>query len=324
MTSRSLNPTAYPVGVVRSQASIRLRGRISAEAARRRRMNRSGRWKNGTSHARDATALVRAAARPLPAGREPGNPRAPVRGAAARARRPRTRHLRRQRHEPRAGAGRRRASRSCCRRTCSGAPSTRRASASWSAPRATRRSTLASCVSRWRPPGQERARRRGRGRRLGAPGRCGSCASSASSPATTSFRPSWVRRVRATGLRGDREVAPDGAGHPRRSPGRHPDRGGRGGHDQHTGRHAVRLRPDDADARREPASTAERRDQRGVPRLQLDRQGEEKPDLTVEYLFYEQGTKGLHFFNKVKPQQLNDRRPSVRASTPPPAPSRRA
>jgi hypothetical protein len=31
---------------------------------------------------------------------------------------------------------------------------------------------------------------------------------------------------------------------------------------------------------------------------------EEKPDLTVEYLFYEQGTKGLHFFNKVKPQQL--------------------
>jgi hypothetical protein len=33
--------------------------------------------------------------------------------------------------------------------------------------------------------------------------------------------------------------------------------------------------------------------------------GEEKPDLTVEYLFYEQGAKGLHFFNKVKPQQLN-------------------
>jgi hypothetical protein len=32
---------------------------------------------------------------------------------------------------------------------------------------------------------------------------------------------------------------------------------------------------------------------------------EEKPDLTVEYLFYEQGSKGLHFFNKVKPQQLN-------------------
>jgi hypothetical protein len=32
---------------------------------------------------------------------------------------------------------------------------------------------------------------------------------------------------------------------------------------------------------------------------------EEKPDLTVEYAFYEQGTKGLHFFNKVKPQQLN-------------------
>lgn len=32
---------------------------------------------------------------------------------------------------------------------------------------------------------------------------------------------------------------------------------------------------------------------------------EEKPDLTVEYLFYEKGTKGLHFFNKVKPQQLN-------------------
>jgi hypothetical protein len=31
---------------------------------------------------------------------------------------------------------------------------------------------------------------------------------------------------------------------------------------------------------------------------------EEKPDLTVEYLFYEQGKKGLHFFNKVKPQQL--------------------
>jgi hypothetical protein len=31
---------------------------------------------------------------------------------------------------------------------------------------------------------------------------------------------------------------------------------------------------------------------------------EEKPDLTVEYLFYEQGNKGLHFFNKVKPQQL--------------------
>jgi len=33
---------------------------------------------------------------------------------------------------------------------------------------------------------------------------------------------------------------------------------------------------------------------------------EEKPDLTVEYLFYEQGAKGLHFFNKVKPQQLNE------------------
>jgi hypothetical protein len=31
---------------------------------------------------------------------------------------------------------------------------------------------------------------------------------------------------------------------------------------------------------------------------------EEKPDLTVEYLFYEQGSKGLHFFNKVKPQPL--------------------
>jgi hypothetical protein len=33
--------------------------------------------------------------------------------------------------------------------------------------------------------------------------------------------------------------------------------------------------------------------------------GEEKPDLTVEYQFYEQGTRGLHFFNKVKPQALN-------------------
>ena len=32
---------------------------------------------------------------------------------------------------------------------------------------------------------------------------------------------------------------------------------------------------------------------------------DEKPDLTVDYLFYEKGTKGLHFFNKVKPQQLN-------------------
>jgi hypothetical protein len=31
----------------------------------------------------------------------------------------------------------------------------------------------------------------------------------------------------------------------------------------------------------------------------------ESPDLSVEYLFYEQGKKGLHFFNKVKPQQLN-------------------
>ena len=31
---------------------------------------------------------------------------------------------------------------------------------------------------------------------------------------------------------------------------------------------------------------------------------EEKPDLTVEYLFYEQGARGLHFFNKVKSQQL--------------------
>jgi hypothetical protein len=31
---------------------------------------------------------------------------------------------------------------------------------------------------------------------------------------------------------------------------------------------------------------------------------EEKPDLTVEYLFYERGTKGLHLFNKMKPQQL--------------------
>jgi hypothetical protein len=29
-----------------------------------------------------------------------------------------------------------------------------------------------------------------------------------------------------------------------------------------------------------------------------------QPDLTVEYLFYEQGKKGLHFFNKVKPQDL--------------------
>jgi hypothetical protein len=33
---------------------------------------------------------------------------------------------------------------------------------------------------------------------------------------------------------------------------------------------------------------------------------EEKPDLTVEYLFYEQGQKGAHFFNKLKPQQLNE------------------
>lgn len=33
--------------------------------------------------------------------------------------------------------------------------------------------------------------------------------------------------------------------------------------------------------------------------------GEEKPDLTVEYLFYERGTKGTHFFNKIKPQPLN-------------------
>jgi len=30
----------------------------------------------------------------------------------------------------------------------------------------------------------------------------------------------------------------------------------------------------------------------------------ERPDLTAEYLFYEQGAKGFHFFNKVKPQQL--------------------
>jgi hypothetical protein len=35
------------------------------------------------------------------------------------------------------------------------------------------------------------------------------------------------------------------------------------------------------------------------------RQAGQKPDLTVEYLFYEQGKKGLHFFNKVKPQQLS-------------------
>lgn len=34
-------------------------------------------------------------------------------------------------------------------------------------------------------------------------------------------------------------------------------------------------------------------------------EGGEKPDLSVEYLFYERGTRGLHFFNKVKPQQLN-------------------
>jgi len=34
-------------------------------------------------------------------------------------------------------------------------------------------------------------------------------------------------------------------------------------------------------------------------------QAEEKPDLTVEYLFYEQGAKGLHFFNKTKPEPLN-------------------
>ncbi len=31
---------------------------------------------------------------------------------------------------------------------------------------------------------------------------------------------------------------------------------------------------------------------------------EEKPDVTVEYLFYEQGAKRLNFFNKVKPQLL--------------------
>jgi len=34
------------------------------------------------------------------------------------------------------------------------------------------------------------------------------------------------------------------------------------------------------------------------------REAGQKPDLTIEYLFYEQGTKGLHFFNKVKPQHL--------------------
>ncbi|MEO8682455.1 MAG: hypothetical protein ABI665_25630 [Vicinamibacterales bacterium] len=31
---------------------------------------------------------------------------------------------------------------------------------------------------------------------------------------------------------------------------------------------------------------------------------EEKPDVTVEYLFYEQGTKRLNLFNKIKPQLL--------------------
>jgi hypothetical protein len=31
---------------------------------------------------------------------------------------------------------------------------------------------------------------------------------------------------------------------------------------------------------------------------------EEKPDVTAEYQFYERGAKGLHFFNKVKPQRL--------------------
>jgi hypothetical protein len=30
----------------------------------------------------------------------------------------------------------------------------------------------------------------------------------------------------------------------------------------------------------------------------------EKPDLTVEYLFYQQGDKRLNFFNKIKPQKL--------------------
>jgi hypothetical protein len=31
---------------------------------------------------------------------------------------------------------------------------------------------------------------------------------------------------------------------------------------------------------------------------------EEKPDLRVDYLFYELGKRGPHFFNKVKPQRL--------------------
>jgi len=34
--------------------------------------------------------------------------------------------------------------------------------------------------------------------------------------------------------------------------------------------------------------------------------GDGKPDLTVDYLFYERGTKGLHFFNKIKPQRLTE------------------
>jgi hypothetical protein len=32
----------------------------------------------------------------------------------------------------------------------------------------------------------------------------------------------------------------------------------------------------------------------------------EKPDLTVEYLFYEQGATRLTFFNKTKPQRLSE------------------
>ena len=133
--------------------------------------------------------------------------------------------------------------------------------------------------------------------------RCGSFASSACPRATTTSWP-WSALEGDRDDRRDREVAPDGAGHP-------------GG--------ALAVTPIVAG---EATTTTRQADVPFIfgqttltpavsPAVSQDgaisvafriynwtAKAEEKPDLTAEYLFYEQGTKGLHFFNKVKPQLL--------------------
>ena len=146
-----LNPTAYPSVSFDPAAPVRLRGRVSAEAAAVARST----IPEGGRMVRPTLVTLGPAVAPgvLRRGRgAPRGQRASVRGAAAERGGRGPRNVRRQRDDARAGAGRRRASRSWFRRTCSGGPRARPASASSSAPRRRRRWRPGSWSDTWRRP----------------------------------------------------------------------------------------------------------------------------------------------------------------------------